>query len=521
VESKKQFVVITMVASMISAAVVARDLLSELSTEEWVSGRLSRTPGLFSEFAFGGLYGLSDGGSLPEAVRRVASVVLATTVIPFFVMLDGILPQFLRASDFRELPRVEFSGALIVIAVALGMRQIRVSPIRNLLSRLMIWQSLVWLTVVVSVLDRLPTVLASSGAWMTLAVVLIINLFITFVLLDALPHGRWLTRSISLTNLVLIGYWCLIQFGFATFDSPLRVPAQFSSRFAAADVLSVSDWYRASSLELDRVVISSTPSFYDFMGFVTDGFPVVAPADPKMRASDQLQSNFAFNFSINAPRFETLSSGEIDRILDFLQVRYVLVGEPTRSDAPQAATLSEGLQSVLGELGRPESLALPQATYDVYSRSGFSAFVLPSTVATSTSVCPVLFEVCPVVVDTTRLDSSPIARLQKCQRDCLWTFRTPAVGGANRLVIPVTYDDVLNVHDASGTRLDTSNMGGFLAVAGPNGIGEGELTVTLEPDIRMLSRVFVSYLNLGVFLVLLGAVMQPWVQSRRRRLRIE
>jgi len=37
----------------------------------------------------------------------------------------------------------------------------------------------------------------------------------------------------------------------------------------------------------------------------------------------------------------------------------------------------------------------------------------------------------------------------------------------------------------------------------------------------MLSRVFVSYMNLGVFLVLLGAVLQPWVQSRRWRLRIE
>jgi hypothetical protein len=56
---------IVLVASAISFLVVTYDLLSELNGEDFGEGRLQRTQGLFSEFAFGGLYGLSEGGSLP------------------------------------------------------------------------------------------------------------------------------------------------------------------------------------------------------------------------------------------------------------------------------------------------------------------------------------------------------------------------------------------------------------------------------------------------------------------------
>jgi len=163
----------------------------------------------------------------------------------------------------------------------------------------------------------------------------------------------------------------------------------------------------------------STPSLYEFLPFVNLGYLVVAPADRKMRASDQLQSNFAFNFSINPPNVETMTSEEISRTLDFLQVKYVLVGAPSRSDAPRPARLSEGLTSVLRELGDPKVLSLPQVTYEVYSRSQFSAFVLPSTAVSDKSVFPVLFEACPVVVDTTQLTSSPRIRLRQCQSNCL------------------------------------------------------------------------------------------------------
>ncbi|MFM8644336.1 MAG: hypothetical protein ACKODN_03695, partial [Actinomycetota bacterium] len=96
---------------------------------DWTAGRLSRTPGLFSQYAFFGVYGLSDGGALPSAMRQLISSVVATTVMPFFVLFDGVLPQLLRASSFREFPRVEFSGSLILIGVALGWRGIVSMPL--------------------------------------------------------------------------------------------------------------------------------------------------------------------------------------------------------------------------------------------------------------------------------------------------------------------------------------------------------------------------------------------------------
>lgn len=521
IRSQTRLVALAAAASVVTAAVSARDLLAELSSEAWAAGRLSRTPGLFSEFAFEGIYGLSDGGSLPEGVKRVVSTVLATTVMPLFVMLDTVLPQLLRASDFREMPRIEFSGALIMVALALGLRSLAALPVRRFMTQIVVCQALVWMSVVASTLDLLPPVLASSGAWMTLTVVLIINLFLTFLLLDVLPHRKRAARVLSFANVALVAYWCLIQFGFASFGASLRVPERYPSRFSSAEQIVESDWYAVSSTRPDRVVIAATPSFYDFVGFVVDGYPVVAPSDPKMRASGHLQSNFAFNFSINSPRFDGMSPDQVDRTLDFLQVSYVLVGEPTRSDALQPPTMSEGVQSVLNRLGPPVDLSLSQASYEVFSRDRFSVFVFPGSSATKSVECPVLFEACPVITESTRLSTSAEPHLRQCHQDCLWTFQTPDIGASDVLLVPVTYDSALTVRDAAGSRLDTSSVGGFLGVSAENGLDEGMLTVTLSPDARMLSRVGVSYLNLGVFLFLLGCAASPWVKSLRRKLRVE
>lgn len=521
IRNQASFVVVAIGASTVTAAVVAIDLLAELSTETWTTGRLSRTQGLFSEFAFGGLYGLSSGGALPEELKRVVSSILATVVMPGFMMLDPVLPQLLRASDFREMPRVEFTGSLVLLAFAMSWRALAGSPMRKLIVKVVACQAIIWLFVVLSVIDRLPPVLASSGAWMTLTVVLIINVFVSFLVLGTLPRRSHVVRGSVAFNVALIGYWFLFQFGFSGFGSVLQAPERNQSRFESVEALAESEWYSNTASIDGRVLMVSTPSLYDFLPFVSLGYSVVAPADPKTRASGQLQSNFAFNFSINPPDFETMTSEEIDRTLDFLQVKYVLVGAPSVSDAPRSALRSEGLQSVLAGFGKPEVLALPHVAYEVYSRSQFSAFVASGATTTRSSVCSVLFEACPVVTESTQLVSSTNTRLQQCWRDCLWTFRAPAVSESDVLMIPVTYDSALNVRDERGTQLDASDVGGFLGIAGPNGIGEGELTVTLDPDIRTLSRMFVSYLGLGVFVMLLGAIPQPWVQSRRRRLRVE
>jgi len=514
--NRARFVVAGIGASIITVAVVATDLLAELSSEKWTRGRLSRTQGLFSEFAFGGLYGLSSGGALPEELKRVVSSILATVVMPVFMMLDPVLPQLLRASDFREMPRVEFTGSLVLLAFAMSWWALARLPVRKLIAKVVACQAIIWLFVVLSAIDRLPPVLASSGAWMTLTVVLMINVFLSFLLLGMLQNKFYLLRGSVVFNMVLIGYWFLFLFGFSGFGSVLQVPERTQSRFESVEALAESEWYHNAASIQGRVLLVSTPSLYDFLPFVDVGYSVVAPADPKIRASGQLQSNFAFNFSINSPNFETMTSEEIDRTLNFLQVKYVLIGAPSRS-----ALRLEGLQSVLAGLSELETFALPHATYEVYSRSQFSAFVASGATTTRSAVCSVLFEACPVVTESTQLTSSADLRLQQCRRDCLWMFRAPAVSESDVLMIPVTYDSALKARDTSGSRLDTSNVGGFLGVSAENGFDEGMLTVTLSPDARMLSRVGVSYLNLGVFLFLLGCAASPWVKSLRRKLRVE
>lgn len=118
-----------------------------------------------------------------------------------------------------------------------------------------------------------------------------------------------------------------------------------------------------------------------------------------------------------------------------------------------------------------------------------------------------------MVTESTQLASSSETDLQHCQHVCLWTFRTFSVSGANRLVIPVTYDGVLSIRDARGTQLDRSKVGSFLGVAGTNGIGEGELTLTLDPDIRMLSRALVSILNICLLITTIEAIARPRLRS--------
>ena len=116
VRSNRWSVGVATAATLFTFVAVLQDLLSERAGQPFGAGRLARTQGLFSEYAFGGLYGFSDGGSLPHVAKQVVASLLGTTLMPFFVLFDVVLPQYFRISDFRELPRVEFTGSLVVLS---------------------------------------------------------------------------------------------------------------------------------------------------------------------------------------------------------------------------------------------------------------------------------------------------------------------------------------------------------------------------------------------------------------------
>ena len=507
------------VATTASFIAVSFDLISEMAGQSFTTGRLERTQGLFSQYAFGGFYGLSSGGSIPHAVKVAFSSLFGTTLIPFFILFDQWLPQSLRASDFRELTRVEFSGLLVLLGAAAGWSRMRGTPHGGLIARLTVAQALIWLFVIGSAADLLPSVLAPSGAWMTLAVVLVFNVFLGWLLLGNLWSGMRLPRNIVIVHLSLVAVWCLFQFGFVSFGSVFQIPARHESWFKSAEILAKTDWLRARQNESARILIVQTPSVYDFLPMVTLGQPVVATADPKMRSSNHLQGSHAFNYSINPPTFADIGRDDLARILNFLQIRSILVGAPP-SSRTEVVSDSSGVISRLDDtVTKSHRIDLPRVTFDVYSRSTFSAFLVHRASFEEVRTCPILQQNCPVLVSSTATAESSAPKLTLCEKDCLWRFMSPTVAADKALLLPVTYDNTFVVRDAGGTQLNTANLGGFLAVFGDGAINDTELTIGLKPDFRMLSRVVVSYLNIVMIiaLILIGICSRQVSRRRARR----
>jgi hypothetical protein len=506
-----------LVATFLTFTAVVLDLLGELEGQPFGSGRLERTQGLFSDYAFPGVYGLSDGGMLPAFMKSAVASVLGTTLMPIFVFFDGVLPQFARSSDFREMPRVEFSGSLVVLAVVFGWRALSHSRARPLVLRLVVAQAIIWLFVVGSALDVLPAVFAASGAWMTLAIVLVFNVFLAWLVLGSLPKIHMVPRWLALVNLSLVGMWCLYQFGFASFGSVLQMPTRHEAWFRSAETLERSEWYSERQSAPGRIMMVETPSFYDFLPFVALGQPVVATADPKMRASNQLQSSYAFNYSVNPPTFEELDREQVDRVLDFLQVRTLLVGRPLFSDQATQSSSPQVIDRLGSALTPTTRLQLSRAIFDVYVRKGFSAFVLDRATISDFATCPILQQNCPVIAGSHARARSVVPRLTLCDEICLWRFESPDLDSGDALVLPVTYDNTLTVHDSAGDRLTTTSAGGFLAVYRDGNVLATTLTIDFQPDIRMMCRVIASYVNIVMLLLLAGMMLYQAAVSLRNR----
>jgi len=519
VRSNRLSVGVVAAATLFTFAAVLQDLLSERAGQPFGAGRLARTQGLFSEYAFGGLYGFSDGGSLPHVAKQVVASLLGTTLMPFFVLFDVVLPQYFRVSDFRELPRVEFTGSLVVIAFLLGWRALKNSPVRPLVLRVFAAQAIVWVFVAGSAADALPATLAASGAWMTLEVVLVLNVFVGWLLLRNVPGVAKAPRVFAALNLGLIGAWCLVQFGFLSLGSGLQLPKSYPSWFSSADALAQSQWFAEQAQSSSRILIAESPSFYDFLPFVALGQPVLASADPKTRASNQLQNGYAFNYSINPPTFEDIEADHVERVLDFLQVRTVLVGLPSVEGQVVEDDRPEIIDRLGDSLTPRGDLDMPGRKFEVFERSEYSALIVAKESIADIEVCPILQQTCALVADGSLISRSSSPRLSLCADECLWLFASPAIPSDKALVLPVTYDNTLVVRKTDGELLTTADAGGFLAVFSADGIPQTALSITLDPDGRMLARVVASYVNLAMVLFLVcWAVYPRWVARRHSKL---
>lgn len=502
------------VASILTVLAVFADVRGEVVGDSWQAGRLSRTQGLFSDFAYRSLIESQLGRfgiGVSETVESLIAAALASISMPFFVLFDGILPQTWRASSFPEIVRVEFTGSLVLIVLIAGAFRRSTSPIRSLMARVIAAEAIVWMFIIASTRDALPAALAASGAWMTAQVLLVLNLLLSFLVVASVNGFSRGVRMVAVVNLGLIGVWCAVQFGFTTFDSPLRMPARHDSWYATADAVSESAWYKTVQSEPQRIIITDLPRFGDLVGFVSLGVPVVAPADPKIRSSNQLQPNFSFNHSINPPHFEQEEVEYIDRVLDFLQVGHVLVGTITIDDKTRESQISSDFHLALASWSSGITVQIPQASLKVSSREKSSAFVMREDV--EVEVCAVLFEQCAVIEQSAAREPLGRPRLSMCDGGCLWEYRAPAVGADELLVLPVTFDEALVVEDGNRRRVATVDRGGFLAVGGDVARDAGMLTVRLDADLRMWGRITASYVNL---LALLALVLAALRSSSRR-----
>ena len=497
------------VASLVTVLAVVNDLRRELVGDSWQSGRLGRTQGLFSDFAFGALLNAQAGHfgiGVPESVRVVLSSVLATVSAPFFVAFDGILGQSFRASSFPEFVRLEFTGSLVLFGFAAYLWRRRMSPVRGLAAKVIGAQLVIWVYIIASVRDALPAVFAASGVWMIAQVLLVLNLFLSYLALAPIAGFGRGVRTIALANLGLIGVWCGIQFGFTTFDAPLTTPTRQHSWYEVAAAVSPSDLASHESTERQRIIITDLPRFGDLVGFVSIGIPVVAPADPKTRSSNQLQPNFSFNHSVNPPHFDDEEAEYVDKVLDFLQVGNVLVGSITTDGVTEDSRISNDFRRALTSWSLNDSLVIPRASFRVFAREKSSAFILREDAKVET--CAVLFEQCPMVEQSAAREPIDWPRLTMCDGDCLWEYEAPAVGADELLVLPVTFDESLVVEDSKSQRVAMRDRGGFLAVGGDVARGAGTYTVGLDPDLRMWGRVVASYVNLLILVLFVLAALR-------------
>jgi hypothetical protein len=503
-------------ASLLTVGVVAADLLTELGAE-FGNGRLARTQGLFGTYAFGGFYGLTPDGSLPQPLRQLIATILSTVLMPFFIVSNRILPKMFGASGFLELTRVEFSGALVVVALAFAWRRLGRRPLRSLFGRLVVLQALVWCFVFASSRDLLPTTVAASGSWMAVPVLIVFNVFLTFVLLASVDRRRVVPWGLGVLNLVLASVWLLFQLSVISFSPEIHVPDRHISRLRVADAVSESGIFSDPDAPLGRVVIANA-SFYNLLGFVALGVPVVSPSNPKIRDSRQLVDDSALNFGIETAELKTKRDVEdLEPRLSFLAVEKLIVGSGQFTFT--GSELAADVQRIQLSLTDEEVRGLahgPIREMEVLSIHQFPAFMLERNQLSNLASCPIWEQTCALLKLSSRVEPREAPRLRRCDVGCLWTFDTPAVAGSKVVIVPVTFDKALRVRDAHGKRVETVDAGGFIGVYADDGLPATMLTIELEPDQRMVSRVAVSYVNLAMLVALLAAVTYAVVIARRR-----
>ena len=505
----------TLMLILIPAVALTGITIWELVTESeglagWARDRAETTQGFYSDQALRGF----TRGLLPDVLERTGSVLIASVFLPLVRLLFHYLPP----SDFSSrmagaFPRGEFAGLLAVAAGILSWRRIRPNtPEGKLLRVATVGQSASLFLALLVANDLLPLTTTPSGAWLIFPILVSLNVLVGCVLLGL--SGRIPLLSVLLTglNMFLTVVWVVMQLSFVEVSSGVQVTIPSRENRTELSSIEMAEIEPLLATQGRMLFLQSgeseqQSSWSDYVNIVGAGKPVVVPADPKIRNASQLVEHSPTSATITSFTWSTDDLMGLDRLLDFLEVEQVLV----ENDGPMAAAVADFAARVNQTASRRDStevLSFSGVEYVSWSRSKFSASVIPKNARVDHKRCPVLESDCPVLLRSVEAFLSPTPRLTVCENPCLWTFSTGPIAPGETLVVPVTYSEALVIAGSDSGGLYTLDVGGFLGVKSESGVQAGTYELTAHPDFRMYARVFVSYLYTGSFLLLILSLVR-------------
>lgn len=459
---------------------------------------------LLGTYGDGWLTGVSEG-HVPPIVESTVALLVTVSLLPLIILLAKVLPNSVIQDQLAEaFPRAEFGGFMVLIIAVYLSRRGRMSPAnRELVCGICLGMTTSAALVLAGTYDFVvPRQIVPSGGFLLFPFLIVSSVFLTIILYEANPaNGIWVRRGLRI-NFFTVLVWTLLQVGFGrNSDQLLPIVAQQKS------------WYlnNSSYQEIARIleapgrsIALGSPQFFannaaNLIALPMTGKPLIAPSAPKTRSLRHLVSHNSLDSAVGVWNPDSISFEELDSILDFLEVQYVITAQNDPIIGLYTLDESSSDRQLVDS-----NLKLQDSNYLVWRRNRFTNSQINETL-NSTDTCPVLSGSCLITSRLLQIDPSTEPRLKTCETSCLWTYRSTTASISPKILIPVTYDGVLRVSSSEGVSLPTSNFGGFLSVD-LLGNKQENLTISVSPDFVMWLRVFSSYWNLAL-VSLLGIIV--------------
>lgn len=461
---------------------------------DWTAARLLRVGARFPDQAFLGL----TRGVVPEIAERIASVLFINALLPVVALASPLLPPLdFVTRTVGVAPYGVFTGIVVLpVAILVARRMSSRRAYQQFIYVVTSAQLIAFIVMWLAQDDHLPTELIPSGVYKSFAMMLPLNVALVAVILGAvvrLPSSLALLLRFGLVTMILNLMIQILPGAMTWIDIDLPDQANTLATAAEATVLPLGS--RSIILTDAADGEESSLPLGESYGLIVSGRPLLQSA-AQIRDTNHMQSHSPTNGGYGFLSITDKSPQHVRETLEFFQIDTVL--------APTSPGMRTALDPVFGNdsaRNRPSSFGLMVAGQQVTGWKDmvtFSDVILDSPLSNE-SKCPVLEQRCPVVAETLRANPSETPKLLVCDDPCLWMYESGLIAVGQTLVIPVSFDPVLTVSDSTGRPLSTSNVAGFLGVAGPIDSPAQQLTLSVSPDRRMFALVAASYLSvLGV-----------------------